>query len=170
MPFPRSKLDAYLVFIDNCVNHEALLNQLHQWCVKGCVLEDGTMAESYKDFGFGSFHKLQIIESPRTRLFANHQGGYRVHCPNNDKIVTVDFVSGIAKWRTTQNSPEDIVVQCSACNEQHSLIEFVGKPMLAFGKYAFHFSAIESANINDTVAEDIEKNVGQFSLILKRVG
>ena len=47
MPFPRSKLDAYLVFIDNCVNHEALLNQLHQWCVKGCVLEDGTMAESY---------------------------------------------------------------------------------------------------------------------------
>ena len=170
MPFPRSKLDAYLVFLDNCVPPKSLLTQFEKWCLTGCISEDGRMAKFHAQFGFGSFHKVQIIESNRVKLFANHQGGYRVCCPNNDKIVTVDFVSGIAKWRTTQNSPEDIVVHCSACNEHHSLNEFVGKPSFAFGKCAFHFSDIDSADINAAVAKDIEKNVGRFSLILKRVG
>ena len=170
MPFPRSKLDAYLVFVDNCVNHEALLNQFQLWCDKGRISEDGTTAECHNDFGLGSFHKVQIIESSRSRLFANHQGGYRVCCPKNDKIVTVDFVSGIAKWRTTQKSPEEVLVRCSACNEHHSLTEFVGKPIFAFGRYAFHFSDIDSVNFNHAVAEDIEKSVGRFALILKRVG
>ena len=170
MPFPRSKLDAYLVFLDTSLSVEHLFKQFQQWQANGSILEDGTQASKHDDFGFKSFYKVQVIDSRKPKLFANHQGGYRVCCPKNDKIVTVDFVAGIAKWRAGEDAPEDIIIKCSGCNGEHALIEFVGKPALAFGTCAFRFSDIHSANISSSVAADIEKNVGRFSLVLKRVG
>ena len=170
MPFPRSKLDAYLVFLDSSLSGDSLFSQFNQWRLKGRVSEDGSGAVNDSAFGFGSFHKLEIIDLDRSRLFANHQGGYRVYCPNNDKIVTVDFIAGVAEWRACQNDPKETIVLCSACNRHHALVDFVGRPTFAFGKCAFHFSNISSVDLNSVVVEEIERNIGRFSLVFKRVG
>ena len=160
MPFPRSNLDAYLVFVDDSLPRESLFAQFDKWHSNGFISKDGTKAPRYEDFGFGSFHKVEVVESNQSRLFANHQGGYRVCCPINDKIVTVDFIAGIARWRAGKRAPEHIYATCSACSGQHSLVEFVGKPSFAFGRYAFHFSNIDSTMINRVVVQEIENNVG----------
>ena len=170
MPFPRSNLDVYLVFIDDSLPRESLYILLNLWHSRGWISMDGTKGLGHGDFGFGSFHKVQVVESNKSRLFANHQGGYKVCCPINDKIVTVDFISGVARWRAGEKAPEHIYVTCSACSEQHSLVEFVGKPSFAFGRCAFHFSNVDSGIMNSVVVQEIERNVGQFSLVLKRVG
>ena len=170
MPFPRSNLDAYLVFVDDSVSRESLFAQFELWYSSGFISMDGTKGLQHACFGFGSFHKVQVIELNRSRLFANHQGGYRVCCPINDKIVTVDFISGVSRWRAGEKAPEHTYVTCSACSEQHSLVDFVGKPSFAFGRCAFHFSNVDSSTLNSAVVQEIERNVGQFSLVLKRVG
>ncbi len=170
MPFPRSNLDAYLVFVDDSLPRQSLFAQFDLWHSNGLISIDGTKGVSYECFGFGSFHKVEVVESNKSRLFANHQGGYKVCCPNNDKIVTVDFISGVVRWRAGETAPEHIYVTCSSCSEQHSLVEFVGKPSFAFGRCAFHFSNVDSVTISSVVSQEIERNVGPFSLVLKRVG
>ena len=82
MPFPRSRLDAYLVFLDTTLPPNSLQNQFHQWCLEGYILNNGERGENYKNFGFGIFKKMSVIYSEEPMLFANHQGGYRVFCPN----------------------------------------------------------------------------------------
>ena len=49
-------------------------------------------------------------------------------------------------------------------------LTFVGRPTFAFGKCAFHFSNISSVDLNSVVVEEIERNIGRFSLVFKRVG
>ena len=72
MPFPRSKLDAYLVFLDTSLSVEHLFKQFQQWQANGSILEDGTQASKHDDFGFESFYKVQVIDSIKPKLFANH--------------------------------------------------------------------------------------------------
>ena len=170
MPFPRSRLDAYLVFPYSGLEVDSLQNQFKIWCQKGYVTNEGTMGLSSNSFGLGSFDRLTVIHSNTSMLFANHQGGYRVFCPKNDKIVTVDFTNAVAKWRALQNTPSKNQVYCSGCNGIHSLVDFYGKPRFSFGKLAFHFIDIESSKLNEERIREVESNIGICSLILKRVG
>lgn len=170
MPFPRSRLDAYLVFTDTTLPPDSLHIQFRQWCVEGYVSNEGRGGSHYAAFGFGSFQKLSVVSSDTPMLFANNQGGYRVLCPNNDKIVTVDFTKGVAKWRALQNTPKDNIVYCSGCDNGHRLVDFNGKPEFAFGRFAFHFIDIEYSKMNEVILDEVEINVGRCKLVLKRVG
>ena len=170
MPFPRSRLDAYLVFKDTTLPPDYLYVQYEKWCLKGYITDRGRSGLNYQEFGFGSFQKLSVVQSDVSMLYANHQGGYRVFCPNNDKIVTVDFTNGVTKWRVEQNAPQDTKVYCSGCHHEHALVDFIGKPNFAFGRLAFHFVDIESSTLNETVHKEVESNIGCCSLVLKRVG
>ena len=170
MPFPRSRLDAYLVFLDTTLSPDSLDVQTQLWCLKKYIFKDGQRGPKYKEFGFGAFNKMMVVKSNTSMLYANHQGGYRVFCPNNDKIVTVDFTNGVAKWRVQQNAPQDNLVHCSGCNDEHALVDFIGKPNFAFGKLAFHFVDIESSTLNESVLREVENNIGRCSLVFKRVG
>ena len=170
MPFPRSRLDAYLVFSDTTLQPDSLHIQFRQWCLKGYVSNEGYTGSHYAAFGFGLFQKLSVVHSVKSILFANNQGGYRVLCPNNDKIVTVDFTNGVAKWRALENTPQDNIVHCSGCDNEHRLVDFIGKPEFAFGRCAFHFTDIQYSVINEMILDEVDKNIGRGKLVLKRVG
>ena len=170
MPFPRSRLDSFIVFKHTSLQTDDLEVQFQRWVLNGYISRNGERGVNYSEFGLGAFRKVVIIQSDTPKLYANHQGGYRVFCPVNDKIVTVDFTNGVARWRGLHNEPQENQVHCSGCNQSHSLVEFFGKPNFAFGRSAFHFQDIEIASFNDSLLREVEINIDSCSLVFKRVG
>lgn len=171
MPFPRSQLDAYLVFVeDNITLVKRIEIQKRRW------VEAGYLSPQYKPtlegrdyFGLSDFLSVQSVSFPTKQLFANHQGGYRVFCPVTDRLVTSDFVQGIQRWRgTLQDS--DFYLVCSQCQKRHPLDEVYGKPSFAFGWHALRFVRIGQATPSQKLLEDLQLGVGRFKLVLSRVG
>ena len=170
MPFPRSRLDVYWVFSEQTDTVHSLEKCLADWVADDLLNTDGSPGDSHARIGCGSFNRVQAIASDKDVLFANHQGGYRVFCPNNDKIATLEFSEGVAEWRKSEQDPSAILVSCKACGGKHSLPQFVGRPAFAFGRSAFHFNSVEKASFSDALLTAIRESIGPFTIVLKRVG
>ena len=170
MPFPRSRLDVYWVFseVENTLG--LLEAQLADWIEDDVLLTDGSPGMQHAKLGCGSFTSVQIVSSTKHMLFANHQGGYRVFCPNNDKIATLEFLHGVSKWRHSELDPSAVQVSCQTCGGIHTLTEFVGRPTFAFGRIALHFNSVSSASFSSVTLDTVRKTIGPFTPVLKRVG
>lgn len=170
MPFPRSRLDVYWVFSEQAHASTLLERQLADWVDDELLTTDRGPGNDYVQIGCGYFNSVQVIASNKDLLFANHQGGYRVFCPNNDKIATLEFSEGVAEWRKSEQDPSVILVTCLACGDKHPLPQFVGRPAFAFGRSALHFNSVEKASFSNKILTEIRQSIGPFTIVLKRVG
>jgi len=170
MPFPRSRLDVYWVFSEQANTAYLLKKQLANWVADDVLTPEGECGLNHRQIGCGTFKSVQVIASKKYMLFANHQGGYRVFCPNNDKIATLDFSEGVGEWRQREQDPSTVIVSCQACGDKHSLPQFVGRPAFAFGRYALHFNTVAESSFSDSILTSVRQSIGPFTIVLKRVG
>ncbi len=170
MPFPRSQLDIIIVFqsVDYLVALEEINSVQQKWDERGWFQGGSITPKGKQAFDLGHLSGVRFEISKQSRLFANHQGGYRVLCPNNKRIITGQFSSTITSWRKSNASPSECIFTCSECGEVHSLIDCIGHPPFAFGFGAIHLSNVDKINLSTLVIEDLI-NV-DFMKILKRVG
>ncbi len=174
MPFPRSQLDLLLV-------HENPLFPMAQPKVKewlsalvsnGFVERTGRPTQKGQEyFGINNFRKLDLWSSKSIELFANHQGGYRVFCPETGGIITAGFVEAVTHWRGLGSPLNGMrLPNCTACKSSHSFVDLIGRPKFAFGMGALRFVDVSNVFDCSPFFKDFQKQFGDVHSVLKRVG
>ena len=92
-----------------------------------------------------SFHSCSFEQSEKLRLYANHQGGYRVRCPFCAHNIASEFSKSVHLWR----SGGEFSMTCSSCKEGFSLSEAKGSPPFAFSRAAIVLHDVERAEVGE---------------------
>jgi hypothetical protein len=96
----------------------------------------------------GGYLGFRIEEDQVPRLFANHQGGFRVFCPECNAALAGPFSQVWSKDRDPRAR-----VGCPGCGREVSCIELRFSPAATFGKRAAVLVDAGSSRINlETVA------------------
>ena len=173
MPFPRSQLDVYILQIDpfrSIQNTPA--EQLFRYWIKQDYLDEHGVptAMGIEYFGFGKFNKLTVDISKEVRLYANHQGGYRVFCPETMSLITDVFSASIHRWRSNGRRKQDFAVECTGCGKTHAFNTLIGRPSIAFGKGAIRLINVDQSTSDTSFLLDLKEQIGRLKIVLKRVG
>merc|ERR1712137_1079923 len=75
-----------------------------------------------------SFHSCSFEQGENLRLYANHQGGYRVRCPICAHNIASDFSKSVHHWRAGGR----FFMKCPSCMEEFPLSQAKGSPPFAF--------------------------------------
>ena len=113
-----------------------------------------------------SFYSCSFEKSKKMRLYANHQGGYRVRCPKCAQNIASDFSKSVHHWR--KGAAFEMV--CSFCMEKFSLSHAVGTPPFAFSLAAIILHDVEVAEIGELWHKRIVEELGTFRVVFRRVG
>lgn len=113
-----------------------------------------------------SFHSCSLEKREKMRLYANHQGGYRVRCPSCAQNIASDFSRFVHRWR--KGAGFEMV--CSFCTERFPLSHAVGIPPFAFSMAAILLHDVEIAEIGESWQKRILEKVGAFRVVFRRVG
>ena len=114
----------------------------------------------------GGMIRLWLDRPGGISLFANHQGGYRVHCPHCGQCVTPAFVPVLELWRRGGRREMD----CPYCDSRASLERLDFKPDAGFASWALVLSSVESLAIEGARRKEAESALGTLRPILRRVG
>ena len=112
-----------------------------------------------------SFYSCSFEQSEKPRLYANHQGGYRVRCPFCSNNIAAEFSKSVHKWR----SGGDFSVVCSSCKETFPLSKAVGSPPFAFSRAAILLHDVEQADVGEVWHSQFQQ-LGAYQAIFRRVG
>ena len=121
-------------------------------------------------FGFGTFNKIAVDLSDDVRLYANHQGGYRVFCPQTMKLMTSTFSKSMHQWRSNGKIKSEFQIDCNLCGKTHSFNDLIGRPSFAFGMGAIRLIDVENSTSESEFLLDLEAKMGPLNIVLKRVG
>ena len=173
MPFPRSQLDVYILQTDPFypIQNKKIQDLFQDWIERNYIGRLGIPTpKGISYFGFGMFNKLTVDRSNDVRLYANHQGGYRVFCPNTMSLMTDVFSASIHRWRSNGRTKSDFTVDCNACGIPHAFNELIGRPSIAFGKGAIRLINVDQSTSESSFLLDLEAQIGPINTVLKRVG
>jgi len=112
------------------------------------------------------FVRIRIEETTQPRLYANHQGGYRVSCPFCTANIARGFSSAVEKWRRG----EERNMLCHQCNESFSLENAIGRPSFAFASAAIVLSDVQRAVLGEDWVERCDALLGEYRIIYRRLG
>ena len=167
MPLVRHRLDLVLIPKDPELDlPQGAWTHLHaQWQRQGWVVEDrpGPLAH---DLVSGGFRRVWLDSPGGVVLYAHHQGGYRVACPNVQELITHSFVDAVRGWRAGGLR----MIECPACGTVHSLESLQYRPPAGFAKWAVVISDVESLEPTPTALRALEGALGPLQMILRRVG
>lgn len=107
---------------------------------------------------------MRIDDPGEVTVYGNRQGGFRVHCPQTDQIVTEVFARGVSHARA--GGPWTVV--CPACGREHLLAELVGRPPFALGRAALVTSDVAHASLTEHAKEWMSDTAGNAKVILRR--
>ena len=113
-----------------------------------------------------SFHSCSFEKSEKRRLYANHQGGYRVRCPSCSYNIASEFSTSVHRWR----SGGAFSMTCSSCKESFPLSQANGSPPFAFSRAAIVLHDVEQAEVGDFWHESLMQRLGCYQAIFRRVG
>lgn len=172
MPFPRSQVDVILVsaVLERAFQEVHLSRLQEKWVAEGYLLGCSPTVFGQEYFGFGKVKQIRFEPPEIYRLYANHQGGYRVYCPTCMGLATSAFVASVRDWRSGRGNPFDNRVVCGLCGEESPLPQMIGQPTLAFSKGAIVFSDVENVQMNTAALHEIVSSVGLVSQVVRRVG
>lgn len=114
------------------------------------------------------FRGLRLDLPDRVTLYGNRQGGFRVHCPVDDAIVTEAFSRAYSQVRSTRR-PDLGTFVCPSCGATHRLDEMVGKPPFRFARTALQTIDAEALHPTAAMIERLERTVGEVAWVGIRV-
>lgn len=114
----------------------------------------------------GGFKRLQLLAHERPTLVANHQGGYRVYCPKEEKLITAAFIDAIKVYRNGGLRQ----LHCPLCQGNHDLNCLIYRPLAAFALFEVQFHGAQSIELRSKAAEWFREWMGGFHTIIRRLG
>ena len=158
MPFARHRLDCCICLLP--VEHSDIqpLSLL--------ATEMSVAKEKGKSLPAGGFASLLLEESPRARLYANHQGGYRVFCPGCNENIAKGFSLAVEQWR--RGSPREMA--CSFCGQIFFLEGVVSQPPLCFASAAIILHDVQEASLGAFWEARCRLLLCDFQIIFRRIG
>ena len=167
MPLVRNSLQ--MIFLLGHLDDrwsQAQLYEFREMCLVRSWIEDDRCGLNKDGIVEGGFVRFWFEESERLRLYANHQGGYRVHCPHCFDNVARFFSSTVQSWRKGGSQ----YFKCEGCLKETSIHSCVLKPPGGFAHSALIFANVESASVSKEAQMLIEKIFGKTRLVFKRLG
>lgn len=172
MPFPRSQLD--IIIVSSSKSGVIPFEKLHmlqaKWERLGITNQNRVTPYGLEYLGLRNVDLIRIEHPEKHRLYANHQGGYRVYCPECNALCTSEFVASIVRWRRGDSSPDLVHVACPDCTQTSSLSKMVGRPNFAFAKGVVILGGVNSTEINPDAIVDIQEELGPITFVYRRVG
>ena len=114
----------------------------------------------------GGFRRVWLDLPDRLWLYANHQGGYYVRCPETGGNLAPAFSAAVQEWR--RGGP--FTLECPRCSQTHALDAVTLAPPGAFARGAVIFSDVASLILADGVTEALKPVLGASREIIRRVG
>lgn len=172
MPFPRSQLDIIVVSSadDGVISFECLQMLQTKWEHLGILTHSNLTPLGREYLGLGDIKQIRFEYSEKHRLYANHQGGYRVYCPNCTALCTSEFVASIGLWRREASSPHLVHLACPNCSHRSPLPRLIGRPKFAFAKGVVVISGVDSIDFSVDALVDIQEELGPIEFVYRRVG
>ena len=114
----------------------------------------------------GSFHSCSFACHDTLRLYANHQGGYRVRCPLCRNNIAAAFSKSVHRWRAGGS----FSMTCPSCAEEYAISKAKGSPPFAFSRAAIVLHDVETAEIGDVWHEQCVQHLGDYRVVFRRIG
>ena len=169
MPLPRHQLDIIIcpAHCEQVLSGQGGRRLLQKWQSHGWIDADGKCVLSHKNAMIqGGFARLFLDQPEGMRFYGNHQGGYYVQCPTNSSNIVPSFVTAMKQWRQNQHRS----LHCPSCEQSHDLNDLYFRPPAAFAMGALVIQNVDSTEICPTVLNDLQLWLGDFKLVLKRMG
>jgi len=147
MPRPSHRLDLVLVFVDPPPKQAVPQFPWRQLLPAG-------------------FDDWRAVLFEREQFVANHQGGFRVSCPGPGGNLAPQFSKALSAWRHGAQRR----VQCPHCQQSHDLAELAFAPQAAFGRFAVELHDVVGIELDAGLQQRAMRDLGPFSLVLRRVG
>lgn len=172
MPFPRSQLDIVIAssLEDSVLLDEQLMLVRLEWEQKGLLHQGLLTSLGLNYLNVGQRVKVRFESSDKYRLYANHQGGYRVYCPYCNANCTELFIRVVGEWRRSFESPDVFPVVCHECAGDSNLMQMVGRPRMTFSKGGMVLSDVNSADVATDALDYLTQVLGPINVVLRRVG
>jgi hypothetical protein len=114
----------------------------------------------------GGVRRIYFDQQSTVKLYANHQGGYKVFCPLCTINLAKEFSSAVSTWR----AGGERAMVCPGCQGNLGLEEIITKPVSAFAKGAIVFAGAETLELTEAVRRDLDEILGDHRIICKRMG
>jgi len=114
----------------------------------------------------GGYVRLRMETFEKPILYANHQGGYRVCCPNCSANVAREFSRAVEDWRKGGKRK----MNCGACHSSFLLEEAIGKPPFAFSRAAIILSDVHHASLGEEWISRCDSLLKEYRIVYRRVG
>ena len=167
MPLVRDSLQ--MIFLPAALDEvwtDLQINEFKQKCIERSWTAHDQCGVLKNAIVSGGFARFWFESSERLRLYANHQGGYRVFCPECSENIARAFAAAVQKWRA--GSVRSLA--CSMCLAETPLEECVLKPYGGFAHSALIFAGVGEAAISLSAQQLISDVLGETRLVFKRMG
>lgn len=136
MPFARSQTDIIIGShdIESGIDTVQCSLLLQHWMAKKWIGVDGLCTT--EAICFGGVTSVQMEKEEMYRLYANHQGGYRVFCPHCSSVVTSEFVEYLRQKNIDSHALHRLL-SCRVCAKESTVLYSLdGVPRLRFSPQA----------------------------------
>lgn len=113
-----------------------------------------------------SFATLIVEQQSKPRLYANHQGGYRVLCSFCAKNIAKEFSQSVEMWRDGAERS----MKCSFCGQHFALEDVHARPNLYFTCAAIVLRDVEKAEVGDFWEQRCSELLSDFRIVFRRIG
>ena len=113
----------------------------------------------------GGIDRIWLDQPGKLILYANNQGGFRVHCPTTNQPVAREFSKALTKWRQ-ETGPRSM--PCPACGHTHDLDALQVAPPIQFANGALVFSGVNDIDLTVEATQDIHSFIGPFKVVMTR--
>jgi len=135
---------------------DALASQIQLW----------RDADQLRDVLVGDHRSVRIDNPGRAVLYANHQGGYRVRCPEIGENIALAFSNAVTAWRA--GSPR--VIACPACGKPHALESVTLSPAGVFARGAVIFTDVGDIAVSPWAQRIFDELMSGSVVVHRRVG
>jgi len=141
------------------------------------ALDEGATARLFEEWGLdragrsssmdrfveGGCNRIWMDRPKRLWLYGNQLGGFRVHCPNHNTLISAEFGRAYRAWK----AGSDRSVAC-LCGSRHALESCSFSPPAAFATWAIVFSDTASAALTPLAESSIQAAIGPHRVITRR--
>ena len=158
MPLVRRRLDCCICIVEQSQQEIASLKSIF------VAIESAQKKEEH--LPCRSFFSCSFDSSDVMRLYANHQGGYRVRCPSCSSNIAPEFSTAVHRWR----GGADFSMTCPSCAQTYPLSSALGIPPFAFSRAAIVLHDVEEADLGYFWHEQCMRSLKDYRVVFRRVG